>query len=81
MNENKPTNEHQLLLFRFGVDQKGISFSYAIYPFTTLCLAPLTDNNLINPGRVKFILSFSEFLALPPEFLSSSSLRSPPVLC
>ena len=81
MNGNRPTSERQLLLFRNGVDEKGILFSPSISQPSSLCLTSIPDIFLLNSGKVRFILTFSTFLALPPEFLSSSSFRSPPVLC
>jgi hypothetical protein len=81
MNGNRPSSGPQLLLFRNGVDEKGILFSPKTCKQTTLCLTQIPDTFLVNTGKVKYILSFSEFLFLPPEFLSSSLFRSPPALC
>jgi hypothetical protein len=81
MNGNKPTTTHQLLLFRNGVDEKGILLSYYPYKNSASFSAIITDNYSINSGRIKYVLTFSDLLILPPEFLSSSSFRSPPVLC
>lgn len=80
MNNNKPGKNQVLLLFRNGVEEKGILFPQSISNCSSLCLTCISDNSLLNSGRVKYVLSFSDLLALPPEFLSSSSFRSPPVL-
>ena len=80
MNRNAPTKNQLLIFFRNGVDEKGFLFSHIISYHSHLCLTCISDNYLLNLGRVKYILSFSDFLAFPPEFLSSSSFRSPPIL-
>ena len=79
--ENDTPFELQFLLFRKGVDGKSILFSHSIYQNSSYYHKYIPDNFSINSRRVKYILSFFKFLALPPEFLSSFSLHSPPVFC
>ncbi len=80
MNNNKPDKNQVLILFRNGIDEKGFLFSHTISYHSNLCLTSITDDSLLNSGRIKHVLSFADLLALPPEFLSSSSFRSPPIL-
>ncbi len=78
MKRSNPTNYHLLVVLRIGVDEKNILFSYPLERRPSFNNNSLKDVVVINAGFVKYILSFSHFFALQPEFLSSSSFRSPP---
>jgi len=81
MNEKKPHNGYTVLLFRAGLEGKTFVFSF-IADIHSLYLAyRFTDNALINLVRIKHILSHTDILALPREFLSAFTSHAPPVLC
>ena len=80
MKRSNPINYHLIVIFRNGVDEKNILFSYPLKSRPSFNNNNLTSVVPTNAGHVKHILSFSHCLALQPEFLSSSSFRSPPML-
>jgi hypothetical protein len=81
MQEKKPHSEYVVILFRNGIEGKSVALSYKANVQSLDIGSSLTDVSLINPGKVKYILSFSDFLVLQPEFLSAFSFHAPPVLC
>lgn len=81
MKDNNPTQTHFLLLFRMGVDEKGLCFNYTPTQCEVIKDVPPIDELQLNQGLVKYVLTFYNFLALPPEFLSTAAFRSPPVIC
>ena len=81
MNGSVPDKDHVLILFRKGIDEKGILIFYPFNQKLSLSHEGSVDISFVNAGHIKYVLLFSHLLALPPEFLSSSSFRSPPILC
>ena len=79
MKGNVPNQNHNLLLFRNGLDEKGFVLSQVICN-TAICIdVILTDKFKVNTGLVKYVLALSHYLTIPPEFLSSFSYHAPPV--
>jgi hypothetical protein len=81
MDGSVPDKDHVLILFRKGIDEKGILIFYPFNQELSLSHERSVDISFANAGHIKYVLLFSYLLALPPEFLASSSFRSPPILC
>jgi hypothetical protein len=81
MNGSVPDKDHVLILFRKGIDEKGILFFYPFSQQSPFGYERPVDLSEAHAGHIKYVLLFSHLLALPPEFLSSSSFRSPPIPC
>lgn len=78
--QNKQS-EFTLLLFRKGIEGKGPLLSYAANANSLIIKFCLADFAVSKSGWIRYILSFSYFLALTPQFLSSFSLHAPPIVC
>lgn len=76
MQENKPSKKEVILLFRMGIESKGIAFFYNGNTFNTY-YSP-ADASSVNAAHVKEVLSFSGFQQFPAVFLSAFSFRPPP---
>lgn len=81
MNEKKPHAEYLVMFFRAGIEGKSILFSFKANIHSLHIGNRFNENILTNAVRVKYILSFSGFFVLPPEFLCAFSSHAPPVLC
>lgn len=81
MKGNNQQQTHFILLFRNGVDEKGLSFHYSPAHCELTTIIFNEEGSSLNQGLVKHVLTFFNFLALKPEFLSTSAFRSPPVAC
>jgi hypothetical protein len=79
--DKKSSDEYNVLLFRKGIEGKGIQFSFNAKIHSLHIDTCLTDGNFANSGWVKHILSFSKSHLLPRAFIHSFSFRGPPVLC
>lgn len=79
MKGNVPNQNHNLLLFRNGLDEKGFVLSQFVCNNAICISVILTDKFKVNTGLVKYVLTFSHYLTIPPEFLSSFSYHAPPV--
>jgi hypothetical protein len=80
VNPKKPAKGYTAILFRLGIEGKSIAFSDKVIENRT-CLYKQFTGRTLNFTRLKYLFSFSDFLALPPEFISAFSSHAPPVLC
>jgi hypothetical protein len=78
MDGNSPHKKQTLILFRNGIEEKNISYSSLFISPSSFILECAAVTSKINPVRIKYVLSFSHFLIIEPEFLSSFSFRAPP---
>jgi len=80
MHEKMPHNGYTVLLFRAGLEGKTFLVSFIAANQFLYVGNRFTDIALINLIRIKHILSHSDLLASPPEFLSAFTSHAPPVL-
>jgi hypothetical protein len=78
--ERDPKSIFTQLLFRKGIEGKSPLLSFAANTHSLIIGFCLADFAVSQTGWIKYILSFSRFLTLTPQFLSSFSLHAPPVL-
>lgn len=80
MQKKKPARGYTTILFRLGIEGKGIliPLQTALYP-SFAC--SISTEFVTNDSHAKYYLSFPDFLALSPQFLFSLSPHAPPVLC
>jgi len=79
--EPNSQNEFTLLLFRKGIEGKSPLLLYTANLNSLIIGGCFTDFAISKAGLIKHLLSFSDFLILPPEFLSAISSHAPPILC
>jgi hypothetical protein len=79
--ENIPAKAHSFIFYRNGIDEKFILVSHIAQRNLIHGNFTLSDIRLDNSKHSKYLVSFSSFLAIQPEFFSYYSPHSPPVFC
>jgi hypothetical protein len=79
--ENTPAKAHSFIFYRNGIDEKFILVSHIAQRNLIHGNFTLPDIRLDDSNHPKYLVLFSSFLAIQPEFFSYYSPHSPPVFC
>jgi len=81
MQDTCPAKKQVVILFRCGLEGKGIIIATRANIPVSYILKNQGDNAVMNESHTQYTLFFSGLLVVRDEFLSSFSFRPPPTLC